>query len=141
MANNQQLSQQDIQDLQDIASHLPTGHPMQKKLSVLLNSQPTQFEKSRPAIPDSYGFTPENMIESGVKGIGNAIGGLASGAVGPGTPIGVLRDAYRGATGQPTLEQDQIDTAQKLGRDAANASRPVERVGRYAAAALTPVGG
>jgi hypothetical protein len=141
MANDEQLSQQDIQDLQVIASHLPTGHPMQKKLSVLLNSQPTQFERDRPQIPENYGFTPENMIESGVKGLGNAIGGLAAGAVGPGTPIGVLRDAYRGATGQPTLEQEQLDTAKNLAARASQTSSPVEKAGRYAAAALTPVGG
>jgi len=91
MANDEQLSQQDIQDLQVIASHLPTGHPMQKKLSVLLNSQPTQFEKDRPQIPEDYGFTPGNMFEGAVKGVGNAIGGLATAAVGPGTPVGALR--------------------------------------------------
>jgi hypothetical protein len=141
MANDEQLSQQDIEDLQVIASHLPTGHPMQKKLSVLLNSQPTQFEKDRPQIPEDYGFTPENMIESGVKGIGNAVGGLAAGAIGPGTPIGVLRDAYREATGQAALEQEQLDNAKRLATKASQATSPVEKAGRYAAAALTPVGG
>ena len=48
MPDDQQLSAQDMSDLKEIAGHLPAGHPMQGKLSKLLNSQPTQFEKDRP---------------------------------------------------------------------------------------------
>src|SRR5882724_7542761 len=47
MADDQALSAQDIKDLQEITSRLPAGHPMQKKISILLSSQPTQFEKER----------------------------------------------------------------------------------------------
>jgi hypothetical protein len=47
MADDQNLSPQDIKDLQEIAQRLPAGHPMGPKLSLLLNSQPTQFEKDR----------------------------------------------------------------------------------------------
>jgi hypothetical protein len=47
MANDQDLSAQDIKDLQEIASRLPPGHPMGPKISLLLNSQPTEFEKER----------------------------------------------------------------------------------------------
>jgi hypothetical protein len=48
MADDQQLSAQDIKDLQEISPKLPPGHPTQKKISLLLSSQPTQFEKDRP---------------------------------------------------------------------------------------------
>jgi hypothetical protein len=41
------LSQQDIQDLQDISSKLTPGDPRQGKINLLLNSQPTQFEQER----------------------------------------------------------------------------------------------
>lgn len=55
MADDQQLSQQDIQDLQTISSKLPAGHPMQKKLSMLINAQPTQFEKqAAPSGPNTF---------------------------------------------------------------------------------------
>lgn len=36
--DHQQLSVQDVKDLQEIAQRLPAGHPMQKKLSFLLNA-------------------------------------------------------------------------------------------------------
>jgi hypothetical protein len=45
MADGQNLSQQDVQDLQEIVTRLPAGHPMVPKISKLLNSQPTQFEQ------------------------------------------------------------------------------------------------
>src|SRR5271157_4546070 len=45
--DGQQLSPQDISDLQEIAQKLPTGHPMQPKINTLLNSQPTQFEQQQ----------------------------------------------------------------------------------------------
>jgi hypothetical protein len=72
MPDDQQLSAQDMSDLREIATHLPTGHPMQGKLSKLLNSQPTQFEKDRPG--------SGNLLEGagtaaweGIKGIGKGI--------------------------------------------------------------------
>lgn len=45
--NDQNLSPQELQQLREIATTLPTGHPAQKKVSLLLNSQPTQFEQDR----------------------------------------------------------------------------------------------
>lgn len=65
MPDDQQLSAQDIQDLQEIATHLPTGHPMQGKLSALLNSQPTQFETDR---------TPDAQTGGFWGGVGSATG-------------------------------------------------------------------
>jgi hypothetical protein len=67
MADDQALSQQDVQDLQEISTHLPDGHPMQKKLSVLLNSQPTQFEKDRTPGADS-GFASGAKSALGANG-------------------------------------------------------------------------
>lgn len=74
------LSPQDIQDLQQITTHLPAGHPMQAKISTLLNSQPTQFEKDRDpknqqgtgatAVSDfipSGGFSPYPMMDLDAK--------------------------------------------------------------------------
>lgn len=55
MADDQNLSTQDVKDLQDIASKLPTGHPMQKKLALLLSSQPTQFEGKGGRLPSEIG--------------------------------------------------------------------------------------
>lgn len=43
-----QLSAAEIQQLKEIASALPAGHPALNKVNLLLNSQPTQFEKDRP---------------------------------------------------------------------------------------------
>ncbi|HWR14949.1 MAG TPA: hypothetical protein VN577_08975 [Terriglobales bacterium] len=39
------LSAQDIQDLQQIAQSLPASDPRLRKISLLLNSQPTEFER------------------------------------------------------------------------------------------------
>jgi hypothetical protein len=72
MPDGQQFSTQDIQDLQQIAAHLPPGHPMQGKLSKLLNSQPTQFEKDR--------VTPfGSALVRGAKAVGSDLAGVASG--------------------------------------------------------------
>jgi|SRR5882724_1987031 len=90
MADDQALSAQDIKDLQEITSRLPAGHPMQKKISILLNSQPTQFEKERaPGYQspediefaktiglkptDIKGVTDAAMLGVGGGGIGRAI--------------------------------------------------------------------
>jgi hypothetical protein len=44
--DDQQLSSQDRQDLTEIATKLPTGHPMQAKVAKLLSATPTDYEKS-----------------------------------------------------------------------------------------------
>lgn len=71
MADDQNLSQQDVADLQEIAGKLPTGHPMQKKIALLLSSQPTQFEKDRPGSDREGGGFASNFgqafIPSGVS--------------------------------------------------------------------------
>ena len=57
----QSLSSQDIQDLQEVSSRLPLGHPMVAKINTLLNSQSTsaipidQFARNvRAKYPGSY---------------------------------------------------------------------------------------
>ena len=85
MPDDQQFSAQDMSDLKEIAGHLPAGHPMQGKLSKLLNSQPTQFEKDRPGagttgeIPKG-GYEEPSLLSGagtaaweGIKGIGKGI--------------------------------------------------------------------
>lgn len=43
-----ELSAAELQQLKEIAKSLPAGHPALNKVNLLLNSQPTQFEKERP---------------------------------------------------------------------------------------------
>lgn len=91
MADDQSLSQQDVQDLQEISTHLPDGHPMQKKLSTLLNSQPTQFEKDRTPGADS-GFVSGAKQALGANGPAPSFTdtmktGLEAGLGGPGLSV------------------------------------------------------
>lgn len=68
------LSHQDIQDLQDISAKLPPGDPRQKKISVLLNSQMTEFERAR---------QPENQpgaLSGAAAAAEGALRGLGAGA-------------------------------------------------------------
>lgn len=71
---DEQLSQQDIQDLQEITSKLPAGHPMQKNISMLINSQPTQFENENTATADSG-----NPIERTINGVGRGLNNIVEG--------------------------------------------------------------
>lgn len=69
------LSEQDLQDLKDIASRLPTGHPSQGKINLLLNSQPTQFEKERPG-PQHVAQPDEGFLSNAWKATKGLVGGL-----------------------------------------------------------------
>lgn len=68
------LSSQDIADLQEISGRLPAGDPRRSKISLLLNSQPTQFEKDRTPGSGS-GFLPH--AGSALKGLAGGIANLA----------------------------------------------------------------
>lgn len=95
------LSQQDIQDLQDISSHLPAGHPHQQAISKLISSQPTQFEQERnpnnqPGFLESAGHTALDMGKS-MFGGGQKPGVTASDIAGPG--VGLAKSIYSGYKG------------------------------------------
>lgn len=85
MADDLQLSEQDIKDLQEISSKLPAGDARQKKISVLLNSSPTKFESDRPGtganlqgsgaaawntLKNQFSITPESLAERAIDPVG-----------------------------------------------------------------------
>jgi len=62
-----QLSAAELDQLKDIAKSLPPGHPAANKVNLLLNSQPTQFEKDRPGT----GINLEGAIGAGTETVKN----------------------------------------------------------------------
>lgn len=74
MPDNEQLSEQDYKDLQDISSKLPAGHPTQKKISLALSAQPTNFEKQNTPAPVEGGAGVRTA-----EGIGRGLVGLGKG--------------------------------------------------------------
>lgn len=71
------LSAQDVQDLQQLAMHMPSDDPRRNKVNLLLNSAPTQFETDRaPAVAESQ------TVRNPWSEVGNFLGGAASSAVG-----------------------------------------------------------
>lgn len=61
---NDTLSPAEMEELKQIAQTLPTGHPAQRKVNLLLSSQPTQFEKERTGGQGVMG-TLKSMIPKG----------------------------------------------------------------------------
>jgi hypothetical protein len=100
MPDDQQLSAQDMSDLREIATHLPTGHPMQQKLSKLLSSQPTQFEKDR------TGDGPDRGFVSGVQSSVGTAPSLTDTLKNPSTYFGpsvdVAKNLYRTVKDAPS---------------------------------------
>lgn len=123
MPDDQALSPQDIQDLQQIATHLPAGHPMAGKVSALLNSQPTQFEQQRSGGPGFWG-----NVKSSV-GLDQPLPTLGQAAVEGMMPeIGPLKSAYDTVTHAPgrISREWQADKGMNLpGRVAAAGSAAV----------------
>ena len=94
-----QLSTAEMQQLKEIAKSLPAGHPALNKVNLLLNSQPTEFEKQRPGGGTTEGAPLEHggyEAPSVTKGLGSSI---AEGVKGLGSGVLSLIDPTRGLSG------------------------------------------
>lgn len=120
-ANPYGLSAQDIQDLQQIAQHLPAGDPRVNKVNLLLNSAPTQFEQERdPAnhrgVVASAWDTLKQIPAGIVHGIAQG-GEMAQAEPIPGVPNQPIEETLTGQSMQADMEADARRKAQ--GRSAA----------------------
>jgi hypothetical protein len=106
------LSAQDIQDLRQIAAGLPAGDPRQKKISLLINSVPTQFEQEQNAPRTGVLGTIGGVLKKG----GQMIAGAAQTAL-------AVSDA---AHGNPIpLATAAVDTVENIRR--ADAATPTSQ--------------
>lgn len=133
---DEQFSQQDIKDLQEISSKLPAGHPTQKKISTMLSSQPTQFEKDNAAQPMPSGGTAERAIRGVGRGLMDLIGNPADNFHALMHPYDTAMGAVKsevGAVKDASHEPAGMGRAAKLGAAVPFLGPIGQKVGRSAA--------
>jgi hypothetical protein len=111
-----ELSREELQQLQEIAKALPAGHPAMNKVNSLLSSQKTQFEKER---------EPEgSTLWRGTKAFANDVAGTAKGVLGNVPGMKTISDISEGKVPDLLPGPDLTDSISRVkDMQAADASR------------------